>query len=124
MAVNIAAKQQEEKKKSRASFLNYLIITVSLASRNCSFQILQSLALSRITPCTVMDVKYNYRSDHLAIYINIQSLCCIPETKIFLYANYTSIKKKKRHQLVPSVYPPSPVTQINHGGSCCKITVN
>ena len=38
----------------------------------------------------VIDVNDTYCGDHFAIYINIESLCCIPETNIMLYVNYTS----------------------------------
>lgn len=31
--------------------------------------------------------------DHFAVYKNIKSLCCTPETNLVLYVNYTSIKK-------------------------------
>ena len=33
--------------------------------------------------------------DHFTICTNIGSLCCIPETNIMLYVDYTSIKKKR-----------------------------
>ena len=32
--------------------------------------------------------------DHFTIYTNIESLCCIPETNVMLYANHISIKEK------------------------------
>ena len=41
--------------------------------------------------------------DHFVMYTNIESLCCIPETKIMLYASYTSMKKvrnKGYHQVL------------------------
>ena len=41
------------------------------------------------------NVNQTYCGDHFAIYRNIESLCCTPETNIILYINYTSIKKKK-----------------------------
>ena len=41
----------------------------------------------------VTDVNQSYSGDDFAIYTNIdESLCCIPETHIILYVNYTSIK--------------------------------
>ena len=40
-----------------------------------------------------MDVNQTYCGDHFTIYTNIKSLCCIPETNIMLYVNYTSILK-------------------------------
>lgn len=33
-----------------------------------------------------------YMGDHFIMYLNIKSLCCIPETNITLYINYTSIQ--------------------------------
>ena len=41
-----------------------------------------------------MDVNYTYSADHFAVYTNIKSLCCMPETSVMLYINYTSIKRK------------------------------
>ena len=32
-----------------------------------------------------MDVNQTYCGDHIAIYTNIKSLCCIPTTNIMLY---------------------------------------
>ena len=43
----------------------------------------------------VMDINWTYCGDHFAIYTNIKSLCCTPETKI-CYVNYTSMKKKEK----------------------------
>ena len=43
-----------------------------------------------------MDVNYTHCGDHFAIYANIKSLCCTPETNIMLYVNYISFKKEKR----------------------------
>ena len=40
--------------------------------------------------CVVMDVNQTYCGDHFAIYTNIESLRCIPETNIMLYGNYIS----------------------------------
>ena len=40
-----------------------------------------------------MDGNWSYCSDHFIMYKNIESLCCIPETKIILYVDYNSIKK-------------------------------
>lgn len=51
-----------------------------------------------------MDVNDTYPKDHFTIYTNIESLCYIPEPKILLYANYTSIKKKKRHHPILSLF--------------------
>lgn len=34
----------------------------------------------------------NYRGDHFVMYLNVESLCYIPETNMTLYVNYTSIK--------------------------------
>ena len=42
----------------------------------------------------LMDVNWIYCSDHFAIYIERESLCCTPETNIMLYINYTLIKKR------------------------------
>lgn len=49
-----------------------------------------------------MSVNYTYFGDHSAIYINIESLWCAPET--MLYVNYISIenitfKKKIRKRM-------------------------
>lgn len=38
-------------------------------------------------------VNQTYHGDHLTMYTNIESLCCIPETNVILYVNYVSIKK-------------------------------
>ena len=42
----------------------------------------------------VTNINQTYCDDHLAIYTNIELLCCIPETNI---CHYTSIKKWKVH---------------------------
>ena len=34
--------------------------------------------------------------DHFTAHTNIKSLCCVSETNIKLYVNYTSVKKKKK----------------------------
>ena len=41
----------------------------------------------------VTDFKETYCDYQFTIYINIESLCCIPESNIMLYLNYISIKK-------------------------------
>lgn len=41
-----------------------------------------------------MDVNQTHSGDHFAMYTNIESLYCIPETDIMLYVNCISIKKK------------------------------
>lgn len=41
----------------------------------------------------VTDGSSSYRGDHFVTYINIELLCYIPETKIILYIDYTSIRK-------------------------------
>lgn len=38
------------------------------------------------------DGNYMHRSEHLVMYMNVESQCCTPETNILLYANYTSMK--------------------------------
>ena len=43
----------------------------------------------------VMDINQIYCDDRFAIYTNIKSLCCTPETNIMLYANYILILKIK-----------------------------
>ena len=43
----------------------------------------------------MIDVNQTYCDDHFAIYINIKSLCCMPETNIMLYVNCISIKYLK-----------------------------
>ena len=40
-----------------------------------------------------MYVNQTWCGDHIAIYTNIESLCCTPETNITLYVNYISTKK-------------------------------
>ena len=40
-----------------------------------------------------MDGNQTYCGDHFAMYTNIESLCCIPETNVMLYANYIAVKK-------------------------------
>ena len=37
-----------------------------------------------------------YRGDQFVMNINVEPLCCTPETNIMLLVNYTSKKKKKR----------------------------
>ena len=44
---------------------------------------------------------YQTYSDQFVMYINVESLCCTPETNIILYVNYTSIKKMKRKKIEP-----------------------
>ena len=44
----------------------------------------------------VTDGYETYCGDQFIMYINIESLCCIPKTNTILYANYTSIKKKRK----------------------------
>ena len=38
-----------------------------------------------------MDVDWT-QGDYFAIYTNMESLCCTPETQVMLCVNYTSIK--------------------------------
>ena len=45
----------------------------------------------------VMEDDYIYWSDHFAIYTNVESLCCTPETNIMFYVNYTSIKEEHHY---------------------------
>lgn len=42
----------------------------------------------------MIDVNLTYCGDHITIYTNMESLCCILETNIMLYINYISINKK------------------------------
>lgn len=44
----------------------------------------------------VIDLIRLIRAIIFAIYVSIESLHCKPETNIMLYANYTSIPKKKK----------------------------
>ena len=44
----------------------------------------------------VTDGNQTYCGDHFAMYTNVESLCCTPETNIKLYVNYTSIKKRRK----------------------------
>lgn len=46
--------------------------------------------------CRVTDGKQTYCGDYHAMYTNVESLCCTPETNTMLYCNYTAIKKKKK----------------------------
>ena len=41
----------------------------------------------------VANGNWTYCGDHFAMYTNIESLYCTPETNIMLYVNYTSTKK-------------------------------
>lgn len=50
-----------------------------------------------LTLYMVMDANQTYH-DHFAIYINIESLCCIPEPNM-MYVNYTSILKNACNQM-------------------------
>ena len=43
----------------------------------------------------VTDVNYTYYGDYFTICINVELLCCTPETNM-LYVNYTSIYKKRK----------------------------
>lgn len=43
-----------------------------------------------------MDVNETYHGEYFTLHTNIESLCCIPETKIMLYFNYISVKKKRK----------------------------
>ena len=43
----------------------------------------------------VTDHNYTYHGEDCIMYKLVTSLCCMPETNITLYVNYTSIKKKK-----------------------------
>ena len=40
----------------------------------------------------ITDVNQTYCDDHFKIYINIELLCCTPETNTMLYVNYTSFR--------------------------------
>ena len=40
----------------------------------------------------VIDTNQTHCDDNFAIYTDIESLCCTPETNIMLNVNYTSIK--------------------------------
>lgn len=42
------------------------------------------------------DGYWTHCADHIIRYINVKSLCCIPEINIILYANYTLMKFKKK----------------------------
>ena len=39
------------------------------------------------------DVVWTYCGDQFAVYTNVKLVCCIPETNIVLYVNYTALKK-------------------------------
>ena len=41
-----------------------------------------------------MDINQTYGGDHFAIYTNIESLCCTPETNISIISQ--SLKKKEK----------------------------
>lgn len=41
------------------------------------------------------DGSYIYGGDHFIMYINVESVCCTPETNTILYINCTSIKINK-----------------------------
>ena len=40
--------------------------------------------------------------DHFAVYTNIESLCCIPQTNIMLYV--TNISSKKKIKLIDAIF--------------------
>ena len=44
---------------------------------------------------TYLDFNQTCCGDYFALYTNIKSLCCTPETNVTLYVNYTSINKRK-----------------------------
>ena len=44
----------------------------------------------------VTDGSYAYR-EHSITHRVVESLCCIPETNVTLYVNYTQVKKKKEN---------------------------
>ena len=54
-----------------------------------------SLLKEKILTIYVMGGNYNYCGDHFAIYQNIESQCCTPETAIMLSVNYTLIESEK-----------------------------
>ena len=39
-----------------------------------------------------------YHGDHFIMYINVKSLCYVPETNIILYVNHTSIKQRQKQK--------------------------
>ena len=43
----------------------------------------------------VLDVHETYPGGHSAIYTDIKSLCCTPETNMMLYVDCNSIKNRK-----------------------------
>ena len=46
-----------------------------------------------ITLCGA-DGHQTYHGEHSITYVNVESLCSLPETNIILYVNYTLIKKR------------------------------
>lgn len=100
LAASTANKQQGG--KIRASFVNFLIITISLASRNCGFQnTANHLPFQNIAPYTVMNVNYTYCGDHFAIYTYIKLLFCTPETNVSVISQL----KKKLSKTQPDYEP-------------------
>ena len=55
-----------------------------------------------------------YSGDQFVIYINAESLCCIPETNIVLYVNYTSVKKNKMKK---KISPVQEISQVDNQGT-------
>ena len=45
------------------------------------------------------DGYYTYSGDHFVMYLNVESLCCKPETNIILYVNYYFNKRKRRAKI-------------------------
>ena len=43
-----------------------------------------------------MDFNQNYCDGYLAMYTNIKSLCCTPESNKMLYASFAATQKKKK----------------------------
>lgn len=44
-----------------------------------------------------MDDNQTYDGDYSAIYTNIESLCCTPETNVTLHVSFTSVKNIHIH---------------------------
>ena len=49
---------------------------------------------NNVITCVAIDGQYTYHAEHRIIYKSGKSICCIPETNITLYINYTSTVKK------------------------------
>ena len=62
---------------------------------------LQTMGSQRVEHDLVIKQQHMYRSKHTYVY-RTKSLCCIPKTSTVLYISYTSMKEKKRKEILIS----------------------